>query len=167
MRAARFLSLAVFLVMGFAGTAMAQVYNNTPGVYTDVKVGVVPAQLPAGSLPGTVGSLGPDLYVGTLTISLSGGIYTVSYQGERSDGAKLHVGATFNSSWAGIKLGSIVVGSSLETNVITGIDGANLLSANINGVGTVDGKNQRVIAKFGPGPTLDQFKVLKAPGKLR
>jgi len=165
MRAVRFLTLAVLMVVGFAGTAMAQ-YNNTPGTYNDVRVGVVPALLPGGSLPG-VGTLGPDLYEGTLTISLSGGIYTVQYLGERlSDGAKLNATATFNSNWVGFKTGVIVVGSSGE-NVITGIDVANLLSAHINGVGTVDGKNQRVIAKIGAGGTVDSFRVLKAPGQLR
>ena len=51
--------------------------------------------------------------------------------------------------------------------MVIGIDGANLISANINGVGTVDGKIQRVIAKFGAGAVLTQFKVLKAPGNLR
>jgi hypothetical protein len=47
-----------------------------------------------------------------------------------------------------------------------------LLSANINGVGTVDGAFQRVIAKFsGDGftypPTLTKFIVNPAPGYLR
>lgn len=164
MRAVRFLSFALLMVVGFAGVASAQ-YNNTPGVYS-VKVGVVPALLPPGSLTG-VGTLGPDLYDGTLTVTAIVGGYSAQFQGSRADGAKLNVGATFNSSWAGFKLGSIVVGSSLESDVITGIDGANLVSANINGVGTVDGAVHRVIAKFSAGPTLVQFKVLKAPGNLR
>jgi hypothetical protein len=166
MRAVRFLSFAVLMVVGLAGTAMAQVYNNTPGVYTDVKVGVVPALLPPGSLPGGIVSVGPDLYVGTLTIAQVAGGYTALYQGERADGAKLNVSATFNSSWAGIKIAPIVVGSSTEP-VIAGIDVANLLSAHINGVGTVDGGVRRLIARIGAGGSIDDVKVLKAPGNLR
>jgi hypothetical protein len=157
------------MVVGFAGTSMAQAYNNAPGVYNDVKVGIVPALLPPGSLPGDLPLLGPDLYTGTLSISKSGGGYSVSYEGTRADrkNAKLSVSATFSNAWVGFKLGSLVVGSSLESGVITGIDGAHLVSASINGVGTVDGENHRVIAKFSAGPTLGMFKVLKAPGNLR
>jgi len=174
MRAVRFLSFAVLLVVGLAGTAMAQGgYFNTPGVYNDVRVGVVPALLPGGPVPGT-GSLGPDVYNGTLTITRGAGGFTATYQGERyhglptdTDGAKLNASATFNGSWRGVLLGTLQVGSSVETNVIIGIDSPNLLSANVNGVGTVDGGNRRIIARFGPGPTLANFKVLKAPGFLR
>jgi len=171
MRAVRFLTLALLMAVGVAGTANAQAYNNTPGSY-EVNVGFVPAMLPPGSLPPEASNVGPDLYAGTLVIAQSADGYSVSFHGERiingvPDGAKLNVNATFDSDWAGIKLGSLIVGSSLEDNVVIGIDGANLLSANINGVGTVDGKIQRVIAKFGAGAILTQFKVLKAPGNLR
>ena len=170
MRAVRFLTLALLMAVGVAGTAKAQAYNNTPGTY-EVKVGVVPAELPPGSLPPEASNVGPDLYNGTLTIVRNAdGTYSVAYKGERNtDGAKLNVTASFESDWAGVKIGSLVVGSSLENNVIIGIDGANLISANINGVGTVDGKIQRVIARFGAGAVLvpNSFKVLKAPGNLR
>jgi hypothetical protein len=134
----------------------------------------VPAMLPPGSLPADVGSLGPDIYIGTLTITGGAGGFTASYQGERyhglptnTDGAKLNASASFNGNWAGVLLGTLLVGSSVENNVIIGIDSPNLLSANVNGVGTVDGGNRRIIAKFGAGPTLTLFKVLKAPGFLR
>ena len=173
MRAVRFLSLALLLVAGLAGTASAQTYNNTPGVYTDVAVGIVPAALPPGSLPSDVPDLGPDLYRGTLTVVRnSDGTYNVTYRGETADRARLQVQATFDSDWAGIKTGQLVVGTSLENGVITGIDGANLLSARINGVGTVDGSFQRVMASFtGDGstypPTLSSISVKKAPGYLR
>lgn len=165
MRAVRFLSLALLMVVGFAGAASAQ-YNNTPGVY-NVNVGVVPALLPPGSLPAGFPELGPDLYAGTLTVTGGAGGYSVQFQGSREDGAKVIVNANFTGSWAGFKLGSIVVGSSLESNCITGIDGANLISANINGVGTVDGQIQRLIAKVGAGGVVSSWKVLKAPGNLR
>jgi hypothetical protein len=170
MRAVRFLTFAFLLVAGLVGTASAQAYNNTPGTY-DVKIGIVPAALPAGSLPGTVGNLGPDLYEGTLIVVRNNdGSYSVQFQGERSDRAKLNVIATFSSDWLGWRESFIAVGSSME-EVITGIDAIHLLTANINGVGTVDGSNHRVIAKFlGTGsypPDLTQFKVLKAPGFLR
>ncbi len=171
MRAVRFLSFALLLVAGLAGTASAQTYDNTPGVYTDVKVGIVPAALPPGSLPGDLPSLGPDLYTGTLTIILnSDGTYFAQYKGDRGDGARLNASATFNSSWLGVKMDFLVVGGTREF-VIFGIDGKDLIQANINGVGTVDGANQRVIAKFrGTGfypPELTQFKVNPAPGFLR
>jgi hypothetical protein len=166
MRAVRFLTLAMLMVVGLAGTAKAQAYNNTPGTY-EVNVGVVPAALPPGSLPPDIAEVGPDLYSGTLTIVKVTTGYSVQYKGEREDGAKLMVNAEFNNNWAGVKIGNLLVGSSLEDNVIIGIDGANLVSANINGVGTVEGKIQRVIAKFGAGAVLTQFKVLKAPGNLR
>jgi len=173
MRAVRFLSLAFLLVCGLAGTASAQAYDNTPGVYTNIGVGVVPAMLPPGSLPSDLPELGPDLYRGTLTIVRNAdGTYSVDYKGETADRAKVHVTALFDSDWAGVKIGSLVVGSSLESDVITGIDGANLLSANVNGVGTVDGAFRRVLAKFaGDGstypPTLTSFRTVPAPGYLR
>ena len=172
MRAVRFLTLALLMAVGVAGTANAQAYDNTPGT-KNVNIGVVPAALPPGSLPPEVSNVGPDLYNGDLTIVRNpDGTYAVSFKGERitngvPDGAKLNVTASFDSDWAGIKLGELIVGSSLEDNVVIGIDGANLLSANINGVGTVDGKIQRVIARFSAGAVLEQFKVLKAPGNLR
>jgi len=173
MRAVRFLSLALLLVAGFAGVASAQAYDNTPGVYTNVGVAVVPAALPPGSLPSDLPALGPDLYRGTLTIVRNAdGTYSVDFKGETQDRARLHASATFDSDWVGIKLGSLVVGTSLETNVITGIDAPNLLLATINVVSTVDGAFKRVIAKFsGNGssfpPSLIQFKVNPAPGFLR
>jgi hypothetical protein len=154
------------MIVGLAGTAKAQVYNNTPGVYTDVKVGVAPGLLPPGSLPAGIVSVGPDIYVGTLTIARVGSGYDVQYAGARADGAKLNVSASFNSSWAGIKIAPLLVGSSFEP-MIAGIDVANLISAHINGVGTVDGGVRRLIARIGPGGSVDDVKVLKAPGNLR
>jgi len=170
MRAVRYLTFALLMVVGFAGKSMAVPgYNNTPGVYTDVNVGIVPALLPPGSIPGGGPTLGPDLYTGTLTISKISTGFSASYQGVRGDkpSAILSVNATFTNDWAGFKLGTIVVGTSNEPNCIVGIDGAHLVDAQINGVGTVDGANHRVIAKFTAGPTLGMFKVLRAPGNLR
>jgi len=179
MRAVRSLILTLVLVAGFAGAASAQ-YNNTPGTYPGVGVGVVPALLPPGSLPGDLPLLGPILYSGTLSIVRNADqTYSVSYQGEapilidnQEKRAKVNVNATFDRDWAGVKLGTLIVGTSTEANAILGIDGANLLSANINGVGPVDGALKRVIAKFsGDGssypPQLTQFKVNPAPGNLR
>lgn len=173
MRAVRFLSMALLMVAGLAGVASAQAYSNATGVFTNVGVGVVPAALPPGSLPGGLPTLGPDLYRGTLIVSQNlDGTYLVSYDGETSERAKLKVNAVFASNWGGLKRGTLVVGTSLESDVITGINGAQLLQANINGVGTVNGSFQRVIAKFrGDGssypPSLENFKVNPAPGYLR
>ncbi len=172
MRAVRSLFLTLVLVAGLTGVASAQ-YSNATGTFFNVGVGIVPAALPPGSLPGDLPALGPNIYRGTLIIARNGdGTYSAQYKGETAEGAKVIANATFASDWAGIKMGSLVVGTSLESDVVLGIDGANLLSANINGVGTVDGKFQRVIAKFsGDGstypPTLSQFKVNPAPGNLR
>jgi hypothetical protein len=155
------------MAAGLAGTAMAQVYSIPLGVTNDVKVGVAPAMLPPGSLPAGIVSVGPDLYVGTLTVTQIVGGYAVQYKGDRvGDGAKLMVNATFNSSWAGIKIAPVIVGTTTEP-IIAGIDAANLVSANINGVGTVDGGIRRLIAKVGAGGVVENWKVLKAPGNLR
>jgi hypothetical protein len=168
MRAARVLALITLLVAGLAGTSFAQ-YSNATGTFA-AKIGVVPGALPdAGlSLPAELQNVGPDLYVGEVTVSGGGGSdFSVSYHGERTDGAKLIINATFSSDWAGLKFGGLMVGDSFETGVITGDDIAHLISANINGVGTVDGVNQRVVAKVGAGGTVTSFKILKAPGPLR
>ena len=97
MRAVRFLTLAMLMVVGIAGTAKAQAYNNTPGTY-EVNVGVVPAALPPGSLPPDIAEVGPDLYAGTLTITKTTTGYSVQFKGDRivndaPDGAKLMVTA--------------------------------------------------------------------------
>jgi hypothetical protein len=167
MRAARVFGLMLLMVGCLAGKSFAQ-YSNATGTF-NVKIGVVPGALPGGGagLPPELRNVGPDLYDGQITISKSGGVYNVSFHGQRADGAKLNITAVFDNNWAGIKLGSLVVGSSLESGVITGDDIAHLVSANINGVGLVDGVNQRVIAKAGPGATIDKFNINKAPGPLR
>lgn len=177
MRAARFLTLTLLLVAGLAGGAAAQSYSKVPGVYPNVGVGIVPAGsqggLPYDVLPSDLPELGPTLYRGTLTIVQNiDGTSSVSFQGEGENREKLNASALFSSAWVGVKRANLVVGTSLESDVITGIDGAHLLAANINGVGKVDGAFQRIIAKFtGDGstypPSLTQFKVLKAPGFLR
>jgi len=167
MRAARVFGLMLLMVGCLAGKSFAQ-YNNTPGSYS-VKVGVVPGALPdaGASLPPELQNVGPDLYDGTLTVALGSGGYSVSFKGQRADGAKLIINATFSSAWVGFKLGSLAVGSSFESNVVTGDDIAHIISANINGVGLVNGSNQRVIAKIGPGGTVERFNINPAPGPLR
>lgn len=177
MRAARFLILATLFVVGLTGAAMANGRNATPGIYPGVRVGIVPAmdvQVPPGTYPpGTPPVLGPDLYEGTVTITRNlDQTYFVQFQGGRlvggvPDKAKLNVTATFSSSWQGYLLGTLTVGSSVESGVVISIDSPDLISANINGVGTVDHVNQRVIAKVAAGPSLTKFMLLKAPGNLR
>ena len=173
MRAARVLSLALLLVVGLAGASHAQ-YSNATGTF-DARIGIAPGELPdkGASLPAELQSIGPDLYVGQLTVAKNAdGTFAVSFHGERLvgedfDNARLNVSATFSAAWVGVKVGSILVGPSLETGVITGIDVAHLLSANINGVGTINGENHRLIARIGPGGSVDALKILKAPGFLR
>jgi hypothetical protein len=168
MRAARVLFVVSLLVVGLAAAAMAQSRITMPGTYP-AKVAVVPAALPGGigSLPLELQNVGPDLYVGDVTISRSGGSYTVSFHGQRADGARLNASAEFSPAWTGLLLGNLVVGSSLEFGVIMSIDAAHLLHGQVNGVGTVNGINQRVVAHIGAGGTIDSFKILKAPGPLR
>jgi len=166
MRAARVFALMLLMVGCLAGKSFAQ-YSIPLGT-SSLKIGVVPGMLPdkGASLPPELQNVGPDLYDGTLTVSKGSGGYTVSYNGRRADGALLVINATFDNGWAGIKQGSLFVGTSFET-VIMGDDIAHLISANINGVGLVDGSNQRVIAKIGPGGVVERFKINKAPGPLR
>jgi hypothetical protein len=169
MRAARILAVLVFLVAGLSTVAQANGRITMPGTYP-AKVGVVPGALPDGGagLPMELQNVGPDLYNGFVTVAMGmGGTYSVQYKGERMDGAKLNVIATFSMDWTGFALGNLVVGSSLESDCIVSIDAMHLISANINGVGTIDGMNQRLIAKAGPGGALTSWKILKAPGPLR
>ena len=168
MRAARVFALITLLVAGLAGTSYAQ-YSNATGTF-DAKIAVVPGALPdlGASLPAELQDIGPDLSVGTLTVSGGGGSnYSVSFQGEREDGARLSINATFSPDWAGVKFGSLVVGSDFPSGVITGIDVAHLLSAQINGVGLVNDETHRVIARIGPGGTVERFRIVPAPGPLR
>jgi hypothetical protein len=55
----------------------------------------------------------------------------------------------------------------MRADCVTGIDVANLLSGKINGVGSFDGTNQRLLAFFGPGGVLNRYMLLKAPGPFR
>jgi hypothetical protein len=169
MRAARIFAVLVLLVAGLSTAALANGRITMPGTYP-AKVGVVPGALPDGGagLPIELQNVGPDLYNGYVTISMgAGGTYYVEYKGERMDGAKLIASATFSMDWTGLALGNLVVGSSLESDCIVSIDAMHLMSANINGVGTIDGMNQRLIAKAGPGGTITKYNILKAPGPLR
>jgi hypothetical protein len=168
MRAARVLFVVALLVAGVSATAMAQGRITAPGVYP-AKVGVVPGALPDGgaSLPLELQGAGPDLYVGEVTISPSGPNFEVEFHGERADGAKLNASAIFSSSWTGLLLGNLVVGSSMESDVIVSINVASMMSGFINGVGTLDGVNQRVLAWLGPNGVVERFKILKAPGPFR
>jgi hypothetical protein len=168
MRAVRVFALITFLVAGLAGTSFAQ-YSNATGTFP-AKIGVVPGALPdAGlSLPPELQNVGPDLYVGKVTVSRGGGRnFNVRFQGKRDDGALLTIVATFGPDWAGLKFGNLVVGSASEEGVIIGDDIAHLLRAHFVGLGTVNGVNQRVIASIGPGGAVQRFQVVPAPGPLR
>lgn len=168
MRAARILAVLVLLVAGLSTAALAD-RITMPGTYP-AKVGVVPGALPDGGagLPMELQNIGPDLYTGYVTIMQNyDGSYFVEYKGERMDGAKLIASATFSMGWTGLALGNLVVGSSMESDCIVSIDAMHLMSANINGVGLIDGMNQRLIAKAGPGGTITKYNILKAPGPLR
>jgi hypothetical protein len=167
MRALRVISLASVLVAGLAAAAMAQ-RITTPGTY-DVKICVAPGFLPQGGseLPSELQGVDPAVYTGTLVVSQNGSGYSVVFTGTRSDGATLMVRATFDSDWAGFLLGTLPVGSSTEGDCVTGIDVANLTSAFINGVGSIDGRNQRVLIRLGEGGTFDLVRVVPAPGPFR
>lgn len=169
MRAARILAVLVLLVAGLSSTALANGRITMPGTYP-CKVGIVPGALPDGGagLPMDLQNVGPDLYIGEVTIEQNyDGTYFVQFKGERMDRAKLNAQATFSMDWMGLALGNLVVGSSLESDVIVSIDAMHLMSANINGVGTINGMNQRLIAKAGPGGEITKYNILPAPGPLR
>jgi hypothetical protein len=161
MRALRVFALLTLLVVGSAGTSFAQ-YSNAIGTFP-AKIGVVPGALPdaGASLPPELQNVGPDLYVGKLTVARGlGGVFLVTYKGKRADGAGLTIFAKFSPDWAGIKFGSLVVGPSLQTGVITGDDIAHLLKAFVDGCGTVDGRTKRVIANVGAGGVVENFHIV-------
>ncbi len=172
MRAARVLFVVSLLVVGLAVSATAQITcpmdRVTSGTF-DAKVAIVPAALPggAGSLPPELQNIGPDLYTGQVEISQAPSGFSVVFRGERADGARLVANADFAPGWTGLLFGNLVVGSSLESCVIVSIDAAHMLRAQINGVGTVSGVNQRVIVRLGAGAMVTSVKILKAPGPLR
>src|SRR5215470_12287316 len=109
MRAARVFALMLLMVGCLTGKSFAQ-YSNATGTF-DANIAVVPGELPDGgaSLPPELQSVGPDLFVGQVTVAKSGGIYSVNYKGSREDGAKLVINATFSSDWVGLKFGSVEV----------------------------------------------------------
>jgi len=168
MRAARILVVLTLLVAGLSTTALANGRIVEPGTYA-AKVGIAPGYLPDGiaSLPPELQDVGPDLYTGSVIVSMGLGGYSVQFKGERADGAKLNVIATFSPEWTGFALGTLTVGSSVESGCIVSIDSPHLISANINGVGTIGGINQRLIAKAGPNGVITSYNILKAPGPLR
>lgn len=161
MRAVRIFAWIALLTAGLAVSAHAQ-YSNATGTFP-AKIGVVTGALPdAGlSLPAELQNVGPDLYVGEVTVSSGPGGYAVRFKGERADGAKLSISARFSPDWAGLKFGSLVVGSENVSDVITGDDVAHLLSARIRGCGTVGGETKRVFATIGAGGVVEKFRILK------
>jgi hypothetical protein len=168
MRAMRIVSLISLFAVGLAGSAAAQRITD-PGTYT-VKICVAPGFLPQGGaeLPPDLQNIGPDVYEGTLTVSRhSSGAYRVTYRGERSDGARLRIAAQFESDWGGFLLGSLPVGGSTESDCLTGIDVANLISARISGIGTIDGRTRRLQAVLGAGGTFERHNIRRAPGPFR
>jgi hypothetical protein len=162
MRAVRIASITALLLVAVVATGMAQDRINTPGVY-EMNACIAPGLLPMDLDPGLF-ELGPDVYYGEVTIEqYFDGTYSVQFKGHRADGAQGKANATFDSDWAGIKTGPLVVGTEQVTNCITGIDIANLLEANVNGVGHVYGEMYRYIAKFGYQGEILQQKVVPAP----
>jgi len=166
MRAVRIASITALLLVAVVATGMAQDRINTPGIY-EMNACIAPGLLPPDLNPGLF-VLGPDVYFGEVTIELNfDGSYSVSFKGRRADGAQGKANATFGPDWAGIKTGPLIVGTEQVKNCITGIDVANLMEANVNGVGHVYGEMFRYIAKFGYQGVITQQKVVKAPAIYR
>jgi hypothetical protein len=167
MRAARIAAITAVLLVAVAATGMAQDRITTPGVY-EMNACIVPALLNPPDLDPGLFELGPDVYFGEVTIELlDDGTYSVKFRGNRADGARGMANGIFDSDWAGIKTGPLIVEGQQVMNCITGIDIANLLSANVNGVGTVFGEPFRYIAKFGYQGEILQQKVVPAPSIYR
>jgi len=163
MRVVRLFAWIALLTAGLAVNAHAQ-YSNATGTF-DAKIGVVPGALPdAGlSLPAELQNVGPDLYEGQVTVAGGAGGFLVNFRGKRADGARLTITAKFSPDWAGLKFGSLVVGSENVPGVITGDDIAHLVRAHVVGCGTVGGETQRVIAWIGEGGVVERFLILKCP----
>jgi hypothetical protein len=159
--------VALALLVVAAGV-QAQDRITTPGVY-EANAAILPALLPPDLVPMGLPDLGPDLYHGYVTIEMDrGGNYLVSFKGNRADGAPGQASGVFGPGWAGLKLGPLVVGSEQVENCITGIDVANLLSAEAKGIGHVDGYTRRVMkAEFGYQAELLRWKDVPAPAIYR
>lgn len=167
MRAARIASLAAVLALVAAAPSFAQ-YSNAPGIYP-ANIGVAPGLLPADLATGCFDDgLGPDVYFGEVEVVQNfDGTYGVTFKGRRADGAMLHAQATFGPGWAGLKYGNLIVGSESVPDCITGIDYANLIEGQVNGIGHVNGSPQRLLAKFGLAGVLEQCMVVPAPAPYR
>lgn len=167
MRAVRIASITALLLVAVVATGMAQDRINTPGVY-EMNACILPALLNPPSLGTGLFEVGPDFYYGEVTIELLfDGTYSVQFKGRRADGAQGKANAIFGPDWAGIKTGPLPYNGGTEMNCITGIDIANLLEANVNGVGHVYGEMYRYIAKFGYQGEILQQKVVPAPAIYR
>ena len=137
-----------------------------PGVYP-AKGCVAPGLIPDEFDPGIL-DLGPDVYIGTVTIvALGDRGRKATFRGHRSDGASGNADGTFSADWAGFELGPIIIGTELEQGCIIHIDVEELRFGKVNGVGHVDGENWRYIAKFGEGGVLVSQKIVPAPAIYR
>lgn len=145
---------ALLSLVVIAGVASAQVVIDSPGRY-DVTVVAVPEFTPPGLPP-----LGPNSYPGELRVNRTGNSWHVSFQGEETNsGDKLVIQAEFDSDWQGIQLGPFSVGGVVIPNAVIGINVDNLESANVNGVGLVDGFVQRLIGQVGPGGSVENLQI--------
>jgi len=135
-----------------AGTASAEVIDSE-GRY-EVTVVVAPEITPPGLPP-----LGPNAYPGELTLQETGSGWNASFRGETDSGDQLHIQAKFDSGWSGIETTTVPIDGQVITNAVFVIHVADLESANINGVGLVNGVESRVHAKIGPGGTVEQVHI--------
>lgn len=149
---ARASASALLSLVVIAGTASAEVIDSA-GRY-EVTVVVAPEITPPGLPP-----LGPNAYPGELTLLETGNGWNVTFRGETDSGDQLHIQAKFDSGWSGIETTTVPFDGGVIENAVFSIHVADLESANINGVGLVNGVESRVNAKIGPGGTVEQVFI--------
>ena len=171
MRAVRFIAISALVIGLGTGSAVA---GETSGVYEDVYGCINTLLLPPEYTPAGLPELGPNAYLGTLVLEpQSDGTTKATFKGLRQEGSGSNAcqgqaEAYFDVGWPGVVFGPLIINGQQYQNCITNIGVDYLLSAEIGGVGLVDGVTSRVATgQFGPGGELLKFQVVPAPRPCR
>ena len=166
MRAARLLVVAALLLTLGVGSASA---GENFGIFRDVYGCVNTLLLPPEYTPAGLPELGPDAYKGTLVLELNAdGTYRATFSGVREDGAEGSAEAYFEAGWPGVVFGPLIINGQQIQNCITNIGVEYLISAELKGIGKVDGRTRRVNkCEFGAQGELLRFKDVPAPAPFR
>jgi hypothetical protein len=161
---------AILLALG-AGASSAGV---TVGVF-EVNGCVNTLLLPEQYWPADYPELGPDVFVGTLSlVPQADGTTKATFSGIRTEQGSGGVVATgeatayFAPGWPGVVFGPAIVGGQQVQNCIIRIGVDWLLSASLKGIGHVDGETRRVVQfQVGAGGELLKFQHVRPPSYLR